>query len=259
MEGILDEGHDDATHPPTHGRSRLPRRRSVRLGVIGCVLLGVALVAAACSSAPPGLGVAGAADGATTTAASTNNQPPKDSAANAAAMLSYSQCMQSHGVSRTSPTRTPRDRSSCKGARAAISTPTTRPSRRPTRHASRRCRLRPRANRRRRCATPSGVSQCMRDHGIKDFPDPSSSGGRISMSINGSAGSDLNPNDPLFQAAQKACMPNAPTLRSGGAGRAPIRDPIAPGRASGSGDNPHVLRTHGRSRPDDDPSLRRVE
>jgi hypothetical protein len=55
------------------------------------------------------------------------------------------------------------------------------------------------------------MSQCMRSHGITDFPDPQSGpGGRISMKINGSPSSDLNPNDPAFQRAQKICMPNAP-------------------------------------------------
>jgi hypothetical protein len=68
------------------------------------------------------------------------------------------------------------------------------------------------------------MSQCMRTHGITDFPDPQSQGGgRVSISLHSSPGSDLNPNDPAFQAAQKACMPNAPTLptkQSGGSGAA---------------------------------------
>jgi hypothetical protein len=59
-------------------------------------------------------------------------------------------------------------------------------------------------------------SECMRAHGIKDFPDPSTSGGKITLQIHGSPGSDLNPNDPLFQKAQQACMPNAPKPSSGG-------------------------------------------
>jgi hypothetical protein len=60
------------------------------------------------------------------------------------------------------------------------------------------------------------MAQCMRAHGITDFPDPQSQGGRISISLHGSPGSDLNPNDPAFQAAQKVCMPNAPSLPKGG-------------------------------------------
>jgi hypothetical protein len=44
-------------------------------------------------------------------------------------------------------------------------------------------------------------SECMRSHGIPDFPDPSSGGLRIRVS----PGSDLNPNSPTFMAASKTC------------------------------------------------------
>jgi hypothetical protein len=45
-------------------------------------------------------------------------------------------------------------------------------------------------------------SQCMRAHGISDFPDPTS-GGHLSIRIQ--PGSDLNPHDPQNVAAQSAC------------------------------------------------------
>jgi len=47
---------------------------------------------------------------------------------------------------------------------------------------------------------------CMRAHGIKDFPDPSNGG--LTIRVNPS--SDLDPNNPLFQRAQKACRRLAP-------------------------------------------------
>jgi hypothetical protein len=50
-------------------------------------------------------------------------------------------------------------------------------------------------------------SQCMRSHGIKDFPDPTASG-----SI-GTGGND--PNAPRFQAAQKACSHYLPAHPAG--------------------------------------------
>jgi len=52
-------------------------------------------------------------------------------------------------------------------------------------------------------------SQCMRSHGLADFPDPvfhSGGGGGISISIKAGPGSDLTPNSPTFQAAQTACQ-----------------------------------------------------
>ena len=54
-------------------------------------------------------------------------------------------------------------------------------------------------------------SQCMRSHGIGDFPDPqTSAGGGSTLRISGGAGSDLNPDNPTFQHAQNACKSDLP-------------------------------------------------
>jgi hypothetical protein len=53
-------------------------------------------------------------------------------------------------------------------------------------------------------------SACMRAHGLKDFPDPSNGG----LQIHDSPGSDLDPHNPTFQTAQKAC--GGPPLFKGG-------------------------------------------
>jgi hypothetical protein len=55
-------------------------------------------------------------------------------------------------------------------------------------------------------------SKCMRTHGLRDFPDPGANGG---IQIRGTPGSDLNPNSPAFQAAQKACQPILGSLKGG--------------------------------------------
>jgi hypothetical protein len=49
-------------------------------------------------------------------------------------------------------------------------------------------------------------SECMRSHGITDFPDPQTSNGRVGLSIKAGASSDLNPDNPQFEAAQSACQ-----------------------------------------------------
>ncbi len=49
-------------------------------------------------------------------------------------------------------------------------------------------------------------SKCMRAHGVKDFPDPSAGGLRLSVH----PGSDLDPNNPTFQQAQQACQKYMP-------------------------------------------------
>lgn len=56
------------------------------------------------------------------------------------------------------------------------------------------------------------LSACMRAHGLKDFPDPTSSGLRLHTS----PGSDLNPDNPTFQKAQQACRADIPGLKGGG-------------------------------------------
>jgi hypothetical protein len=46
-------------------------------------------------------------------------------------------------------------------------------------------------------------SRCMRAHGLPNFPDPSTNGRGIQLSVGPSSG--VNPQAPAFQAAQKAC------------------------------------------------------
>jgi hypothetical protein len=51
-------------------------------------------------------------------------------------------------------------------------------------------------------------SRCMRAHGLRDFPDPqtgSSGSGGITIQGGGGPSSDLRPDSPAFQRAQKAC------------------------------------------------------
>lgn len=52
-------------------------------------------------------------------------------------------------------------------------------------------------------------SECMRSHGISNFPDPevSTNGAAVSIGIRIRAGGgNLSPQSPQFQAAQKACL-----------------------------------------------------
>jgi len=60
-------------------------------------------------------------------------------------------------------------------------------------------------------------AQCMRTHGVPNFPDPSSSGG-----ISVDPGSGIDPNDPTFQKAQQACasiVGASGSTTTGGTGR----------------------------------------
>jgi hypothetical protein len=56
------------------------------------------------------------------------------------------------------------------------------------------------------------MSQCMRAHGIKDFPDPNSQGG---IAVAARPGSDLDPNNPQFKAAAAVCQHLMPGSKKG--------------------------------------------
>jgi hypothetical protein len=69
-------------------------------------------------------------------------------------------------------------------------------------------------------------SQCMRSHGIPDFPDPNGQGG---IAIKVKPGSDLDPNNPQFKAANSTCQHLMP---GGGRGRSLTTSGSGPGGGS---------------------------
>lgn len=60
-------------------------------------------------------------------------------------------------------------------------------------------------------------SACMRSHGLPNFPDPTFSGGGVSLRINARSG--IDPSSPQFQAAQKACQKDLPGAVTHGAAK----------------------------------------
>jgi hypothetical protein len=88
----------------------------------------------------------------------------------------------------------------------------------------------------------SGIAQledyakCMRAHGIADFPDPQPNPGGQggSFQYSGGPGSDLNHNDPRYQAADRACRSLLPQP-----------SPASPQRIAGLVKLAACMRTHG--------------
>jgi hypothetical protein len=78
-------------------------------------------------------------------------------------------------------------------------------------------------------------SECMRSHGVPNFPDPKfSSGGGMRITLKaGGPGGGMNPGSPQFQAAQKACQSVSPL---GKKGPLPVAKAVggSPGPAGGS-------------------------
>jgi hypothetical protein len=65
-------------------------------------------------------------------------------------------------------------------------------------------------------------SECMRSHGVPDFPDPKFEGGGVRIQLKGGSGG-LNPGSPQFQSAQKACQGDLPGPKGGPGGPGPAQ------------------------------------
>jgi hypothetical protein len=204
-------------------RGRLARMS--RLVAVTSALLLLGVTAAACSggSTP---GVASAGDTATTGASNghsssgdlgTNSGGGQGSkfslvGGNATEALAFSQCMRAHGVA-DFPDPNAQGQTQISGGPNSDLNPNN-PTFQKAQNACQSKLPKPTpAQQAQALQNALKMSQCMRAHGITDFPDPQNQGGgRVSISLHSSPGSDLNPNDPAFQRAQKICMPNAPGL-----------------------------------------------
>jgi hypothetical protein len=173
-----------------------PRRSKLRLRhsfAALAALISLPLAVAACGSSSNG-----AAQGTSTTLSTSGGSSGGSSqnGTTTAQALAFAQCMRSHGISNFP------DPSGTGGPQTAPSG--LNPSSPQFLSAQNACRsLEPAGNAGASSQNQAKLlkfSQCMRSHGISDFPDPNSSGGFAA-----SPGGDLNPNNPQFTAAQQAC------------------------------------------------------
>ena len=54
------------------------------------------------------------------------------------------------------------------------------------------------------------LSQCMRTHGVPNFPDPTFSGGGARLTLKAGGANGIDPNSPQFKSAQKTCQSSLP-------------------------------------------------
>jgi hypothetical protein len=163
--------------------------RPGRAGTLAAALAAIALLAAACSGGT-------SSNGASTASHSIPDTQQQE--------LAYSQCMRSHGD--------PGFPDAKRGPGGAWLYPVT-----PQTHqyftgpafkaAQRACKkLQPNqpitaAERRAALNQLLKLARCMRANGVTNFPDPTTNGGGVGLHI----GTNIDPNSPQFQAAQKAC------------------------------------------------------
>lgn len=169
----------------TGARPARPRRSRLRAGVLAAFLAGVAVLATACGGSPAA------------------KAGPSFLQAALSKALAYSACMRSHGiVNFPDPTHNSRG--------VTISIPESIDSNSPQYQAADKA-----------CRRQSGFGQvsaavlqqamsmavkfaeCMRSHGIPDFPDPVENGNGVQAGP--SPGSGIDQNSPQYKAARNAC------------------------------------------------------
>jgi hypothetical protein len=173
---------DEATHQ--HDRGRRRRRRLRRAGFPAAALACLVLLAA-CSGGSPG-----------------SASDPGGSARTSA--LAYTECMRAHGIKNFPDPDSQGGISLSGGPGTGIDprSPQFKAADQACRKLMPGLKLSP-AQRAAAEARELQYSECMRSHGILDFPDPNGQGG---ISIRSTPGSDLDPNNPRFKAANSACQ-----------------------------------------------------
>jgi hypothetical protein len=193
--------NEDAHRPKTAFALR-------RLGVLVAVLAGLGLFVVACGGSN-GPGVANLGSNTPSSGASPSGSGGSGNP------LAYAQCMRTHGIKDFPDPDANGGFSISAGPNSDLN-----PNNAQFQAATKACQhlqgghhLSP-AQQAQAMAQLLKYSACMRAHGIKDFPDPKAEpGGGIGISLRGGPGSDLDPSNPQFQAARKACqslMPGKP-------------------------------------------------
>lgn len=175
--------------------------RRTHFGFLAAGMIALGLLASACGGSTPGV----ASLSGNPSSNSSNSSSSGSSSSKQADALKFSECMRSHGV-----TNFP-DPPSGGGGIDINAASGLDPSSPTFQAAQKACQgLLPKPS-------PAQIhqaeqnalkfSQCMRSHGVTNFPDPQfkTSGGGFGIKISGGPGSGLDPNSPTYQAAQKAC------------------------------------------------------
>ena len=221
--GTQDERHPARAAAQVSVHPRGPLHRPWRFALVGCSLGCVALLLGACGGG--GSSNNAVAHTGTTTAttegppAPQGNAPGDESASGAAQSIKFASCMRSHGEPNFPDSAVTVNPSG--GVMFRLSKSSGIDSSSPAfKSAMQACQsLVPHAPSHAGASTGSTNQllkyvQCMRAHGVPDFPEPNSQG-QIMVEVTGGANSDLNPSSPQFQAASQACRSLQPPGLSG--------------------------------------------
>lgn len=199
--------------PTMPARSITPRRRAPRLASAALAVAGLAVILAGCGggSTDDSAGNSAVASlsptGSPTAAGSSDTGTTSDTKPSAQA---YSSCMRAHGIKDFPDPTADGDiqLQAGPGSDLDMNNPTFKA-------ADDACKsLMPNGG-----EPPAGLKQaslkyatCMREHGVKDFPDPHPDG---TLQLQSEPGSDLDPSNPTFKAADQACQHYLPQGKGG--------------------------------------------
>ena len=173
-------------------RAARPRAGSWRAGAAGALLTGAALLASACSGSP-----------ATTAASPLTLRTITDQA------LAYARCMRAHGIVNF-PDPTVQDNAHNKGVGFSLNGINTSSSQ--VKAAAKTCQRQTGFGHISAAQLQAGMSamlkfaECMRSHGIANFPDPVENSHQIGFNIGGG----IDQSSARYKAAQKTCQPLLP-------------------------------------------------
>jgi hypothetical protein len=176
------------------------RRRAMPAGTVTARMVAggmvvVALVAGGCAGKSSGAGVASVGSAANKPAPASTGNSEKN------AGLAYSRCMRSHGVPKFPDPNADGGISFSAGSGVDPNSPQFKTADQACASQRPHLNLTPAQQNKMRAANIK-YAQCVRSHGIADYPDPKADGG---VQIQITPGSDLAPTNPAFQAADRAC------------------------------------------------------
>jgi hypothetical protein len=205
-----------AVTPLVIGRRWAPARAA-----LVAVAAGALTLAAACGAAGPSGNTTAATHGSSTTAAA-------NSSSAATGPLAFSACMRSHGIPDYPDSSGPTRIAGRQDGQIQVNGVTLKETQAQFETAQQACASTRGASSTNAPPNPQlqqaalQYSQCMRSHGIANFPDPKVTGNNVQIQIgnpNQPGGGGIDPNSPQFQAAQTACQGiMASALPAGGPG-----------------------------------------
>jgi hypothetical protein len=192
---------DDTARSPASG-IRQPRRAfGVSLAIAGLTVMGLL---AACGGGSKDLGAAGAGGTATATAGSGSSGSGSSGETSQAQQLQLAHCMRSHGVSGfPDPSAGGTELQNVENSGVNTHSPTYQAALEACKKYTGAGNLTPAQNAAEN-AKGLEISQCMRSHGVPNFPDPAT--GPAGEQVINLSGLGIDQNSPTYQAALQACQ-----------------------------------------------------